>query len=221
MSFRRVRLPRIAVVLLAVLLIAPLATATGQSPDELIHSVIDRLVAELEARPELRGDRAGLYRLVEECVVPHFDFAALSRLALGKHWRAATPEQRARFTDEFHRLLVRTYSGYLGAYHGEAIEYQVQPAADEGRRVGVLTRVSAPGQAPVTVEYNLFAGADGWKIYNVSVDGISLVMTYRSSFDEEIRRTGLDGLIATLAARNAASCLAGQSATEQAGRTAC
>jgi phospholipid transport system substrate-binding protein len=217
----RLRLPTIAVALLAALLTAPLAIATGQSPNELIHNLIDRVVAELEARPALRSDRDGLRRLVEERVAPAFDFAALSRLALGKHWRTATPEQRARFSDEFHRLLVRTYSGYLGDYDGEAIEYQAQPAPDGAHRAEVLTRVTAPGRPPVTVKYSLLAGAEGWKIYNISVEGISLVTTYRSSFDEEIQRTGLDGLIASLAARNAVSCLAGQSASGQAGSSTC
>jgi phospholipid transport system substrate-binding protein len=187
----------------------------------LIHVAVDQVLAELDARPELRGDRAGLRRLVEERVAPHFDFTALSRLALGKHWRAATPAQQARFTDEFHRLLVRTYSGYLGNYDGETIEYQAQPDSDEGRRATVLTRIIATGRPPVTVEYSLYAGAGGWKIYNVSVEGISLVTTYRSSFDEEIRRESLDGLIDTLAARNAGECMAGQSAPGQAALAAC
>jgi phospholipid transport system substrate-binding protein len=214
---RRLRLPALAGLLLA----ATLASASGPAPLDLIHAAVDQVLAELDARPELRGDRTGLRRLVEERVAPHFDFTALSRLALGKHWRAASPAQQARFTGEFHRLLVRTYSGYLGDYDGETIEYQAQPVSDAGRRAGVLTRIIAPGRPSVTVEYNLYAGADGWKIYNVSVEGISLVTTYRSSFDEEIRRASLDGLIDTLAARNAGECVAGQSAPGQAASAAC
>jgi phospholipid transport system substrate-binding protein len=216
-STRRWRLPALA----GLLFTATLAGASGQAPLELIHTAVDEALAELQARPELRSDRAGLRRLVEERVAPYFDFTALSRLALGKHWRAATPAQQARFTGEFHRLLVRTYSGYLGNYDGETIEYQAQPDSDEGRRAAVLTRIIAPGRPPVTVEYSLYAGADGWKIYNVSVEGISLVTTYRSSFDEEIRRASLDGLIANLAARNAGECMTGQSAPEQAVSAAC
>ena len=112
---RRLRLPALAGMLLA----ATLASASGPAPLDLIHAAVDQTLADLKARPELRSDRAGLRRLVEERVAPHFDFAALSRLALGKHWRAASPAQQARFTDEFHRLLVRTYSAYLGDYDGE------------------------------------------------------------------------------------------------------
>jgi phospholipid transport system substrate-binding protein len=211
------RLPALAGLLLA----AAFASASGPAPLDLIHAAVDQVLDELKARPELRDDGAGLRRLVEERVAPQFDFTALSRLALGKHWRAASPAQQARFTDEFHRLLVRTYSGYLGNYHGETIEYQAQPDSDEGRRAGVLTRIIAPGRSPVTVEYSLFAGADGWKIYNVSVEGISLVTTYRSSFDEEIRRESLDGLIDTLAARNAGECVAGHSAPGQVASATC
>jgi phospholipid transport system substrate-binding protein len=218
MRQRLLWLPALAGLLLA----ATLASASGPAPLDLIHTAVDQVLAELDARPELRGDRGGLRRLVEERVAPHFDFTALSRLALGKHWRAATPGQQARFTDEFHRLLVRTYSGYLGNYNGETIEYQAQPDSDEGRRTGVLTRIIAPGRPPVTVEYSLYTKADGWKIYNVSVEGISLVTTYRSSFDEEIRRESLDGLIDTLAARNAGECVAaGQSTQGQAAIAAC
>ena len=217
MNSRQLRLPALAGLLLA----ATLASASGSAPLDLIHDAVDQVLAELKARPELRDDGAGLRRLVEERVAPHFDFTALSRLALGKHWRSATPAQQARFTDEFHRLLVRTYSGYLGNYHGETIEYQAQPVTDEGRRAGVLTRIIAPGRPPVTVEYSLYVGGDGWKIYNVSVEGISLVTTYRSSFDEEIRRESLDGLIDTLAARNAGECVTGQSAPGQAASAAC
>ena len=126
---------------------------------------------------------------------------ALARLTLAKHWRSATPDQQRRFTAAFRRLLVRTYSVALSHYRNQQLEYQLLKRTQDGRRASVRTRILSAGAAPLVVDYGLYEAAEGWKIYDVSIEGVSLVNNYRSSFGEDIRRYGLDGLITRLDSR--------------------
>lgn len=149
------------------------------------------------------GDIGELVKLVEVKVAPHFDFGTMTRLAVGRHWRAASGPQRQALISEFKKLLLRTYTRAYAA--NRDVKTSVKPLKpDHGaKEVTVKSELVLPSNAPpVSVDYDMRATPNGWKIYNVTVSGVSLVTTYRSEFAEQIRKTGVDGLIRRLEERN-------------------
>jgi phospholipid transport system substrate-binding protein len=126
----------------------------------------------------------------------------MTALAMGRNWAKSTPDQQKRLADEFRSLLVRTYSGALVQYRNQEIDYKPLRADAGATDVTVRTEVVRPGQSPVQIDYSMSKGADGWRAYDVIVGGVSLVTNYRDEFNEQIRQGGIDGLIASLAARN-------------------
>ncbi|UTH76129.1 phospholipid-binding protein MlaC [Chromobacterium sp. IIBBL 290-4] len=142
----------------------------------------------------------------ETIAVPLFDFPRMTALAVGIGWRQATPEQRTQLTQQFQTLLVRTYSTTMTRFKTAQVNVQANPVISaNGRDATVKSSVTLPGNAnPVAVDYVLNKGDKGWKIYNVSVEGASLVTVYRNSFNEEIQKSGVDGLIKLLQDKNAA-----------------
>jgi phospholipid transport system substrate-binding protein len=121
---------------------------------------------------------------------------------LGVHWRRASPEQQERLTREFRTLLVRTYSGALANYRDHIIEFRPLRARPGEAEVTVRSQVKRAGAEPIAIDYDLEKGASGWKVFDVRVGGISLVATYRTTFAEEIRNHGIEGLIDLLAGKN-------------------
>ncbi|MCD0491287.1 ABC transporter substrate-binding protein [Chromobacterium violaceum] len=152
----------------------------------------------------------------EAIAVPLFDFPRMTALAVGLGWRQATPEQRNELTQQFQTLLVRTYSTTMTRFKTAQVSVQPNPVSGaNGKDVTVKSSVTLPGNAnPVAVDYVLNKGDKGWKIYNVSVEGASLVTVYRNSFNEEIRKNGVDGLIKLLQDKNAAPAPAAASAAK-------
>ncbi|MGH8615696.1 MAG: MlaC/ttg2D family ABC transporter substrate-binding protein [Gammaproteobacteria bacterium] len=190
--------------LLAMSLLFAVPCAAAVTPEEakaLVQSTADNVTERVRTEREvLRADRSRLYGLVNELVVPHFDFERIARWVLGKHWPTANAQQRQRFTDEFKKLMVRTYATVLLEYVDQEIRYLPLNADPNAERITVRTEITAPGGgAPLPVNYRLHARDNGWKVYDISVDGISLLSTYRSSFAADIQRLGLDGLITQLA----------------------
>jgi phospholipid transport system substrate-binding protein len=188
----------------------------GSAPDpqaaqRLITSSADRMLAALHGGgDDLRNNPARLRALAERNLVPHVDFEQVSRLVLGRNWRTATPEQRRRFIQEFKRFVVRFYTAALIQYtEGSDIPQDVMRflplrAGPGDTRVTVSSRVKQPGSSQaIPVDYRLSFSGGQWKVYDVSVDGVSLVASYRSSFANQVRARGLDGLITQLAQRNA------------------
>ncbi len=172
-------------------------------PRALVRDTSERLLSVLRAqREQLEKHPERIYDLVNEIVVPHFDFSRISRWVLGKYWRQATPEQRRRFESEFRTLLVKTYATSLLEFIDDQFRYPPVRMKPGAKRVTVRTDVIRRGAQPVRIEYRLFRGRDGWKAYDVLVEGVSLVANYRSSFAGEIRKSGLDALIARLAEHN-------------------
>ena len=173
--------------------------------------VVDRLVAEkaqLDAHPER------IYDLIHELVIPHFDFASMSKWVLGKNWRAATEPQRGAFVAEFQTLLVRTYAKALLEYSEEKIKFLSSETTPESNLIVVKTEVAQPGDsAPIPIHYRMHVSGGEWKVVDVSVDGVSLVSTYRGSFASEIQKAGLDALIAKLAERNQKLTLSDETAS--------
>ena len=175
-------------------------TALAQAPDKLVRTVADEVLNALAQDQELRaGNQAKFAELLEQKVAPHFDFERMTRLAVGRGWRQATPEQQKTLIDLFHRLLIRTYSAAYSAYANITIDVKpvrMQPADDD---VQVRTEIKVPnGGPPLTVDYSMYKASAAWKIYDVTVEGVSLLTTYRSTFAEEIRQGGIDGLIKSL-----------------------
>jgi phospholipid transport system substrate-binding protein len=175
----------------------------ASDPVRFLQNTASYVFEQVETRrAELEQDSSKIYRLVEKRVVPHFDFYTMSRAALGRHWRKATEKQRQRLVEEFQELLVRTYALALLNYSGQEIEYLPFRGDPNAQRIMVNTRVQATGGPPVPINYRLLKKQDSWLIYDVIIDGISLVSNYRSSFGAEVTRSGIDGLITTLAERN-------------------
>ena len=185
---------------------AMLATGTAfaqETPDALVKRVSQEVMQIIKSDPKVRaGDQARIREVIETKLLPYFDFTRMTALAMGRNWRKATPEQQKRLADEFRSLLVRTYSGALTQYRDQEIDYKPLRAEAAATDVTVRTEVVRPGQSPVQIDYGMTKGADGWKAYDVIVGGVSLVTNYRDEFNEQIRQGGIDGLIASLAARN-------------------
>lgn len=163
--------------------------------DELI-TVLERDKARLAAEPEY------LENQLKALVDPYVDFKAMGRLMLGKHWKTATPEQRERFTAEFRSMLARIYGKSIALYDGQKLEFEPYKPSKKKNLATVRSRVESEGGEGMPIDFRLrFKEADGWKIFDISVDGISLIKNYKSSFQREIAQVGLDGLLENIAAR--------------------
>ena len=179
------------------------AAATELAPDMLARSVTDEVLAILRA-DQHAGDSRKLLQLVEAKVLPHFNFARMAQLAAGRNWRQATPDQQKALTDEFRTLLVRTYATAFMLYRNQNIDYRpVRTAAGE-TDVVVGSTIRQPSGPPVSVDYRMEKLAGAWKVYDVKIEGVSLVENYRHTFNSEIQKNGIDGLVRTLATRNRA-----------------
>jgi phospholipid transport system substrate-binding protein len=177
--------------------------AAVQPPQDLIHETSEKVLAKLRAdRDELKKNPGRLYELIQELVIPHFDFERMSRLVIGKNWRTATPDQKKRFTEEFRTLLVRTYGTSLLQYTDQKIRYEPFRAGTSATDATVDTTILQAGGPPIPVQYGLSLTGSEWKVYDVVIDGVSLVINYRGSFSDQIRKGGFDSLIAQVAEKN-------------------
>jgi len=174
-----------------------------EAPDALVKRVAQDVLATIKADPLIQaGNEARIREVIETKLLPNFDFARMTALAMGKNWRSATPEQQKRLTDEFRGLLVRTYSGALNQYRNETVEYKPLRMNPGDTEVMVRTAVQRAAGTPVQIDYGMEKKADSWKCYDVVVAGVSLVTNYRDEFNAQITNGGIDGLIRTLADRN-------------------
>jgi phospholipid transport system substrate-binding protein len=181
------------------------ADETMPAPQALVKQASDDMLKALkDNETELETNPDKIYELVESILMPHFDFEKMSKLALGKNWRAANDEQRVRFIEEFRLLLIRTYSTAMLEYTDEEIRFL--PFRDDlsRKRVTVPMEVLQAAGPSIPMALSLYQNKeDAWKVYDVKIDGISLVTNYRSSFANEIRNGGMEQLINNLAERNA------------------
>lgn len=178
--------------------------AWAMAPDRLVDQTVREVLDIIKQDEALRnGDKEKMLDLIEIKILPHFNFNRMTRLAMGKHWSDATPEQQLTIVNEFRTLLVRTYSNALTTYRDETVK--VNPVANLGNNNDTTVRTMVfqkQGREPVPIDYSMEKGSDGWKVYDVTVAGVSLVTNYRGSFSSQIRRGGVDGLIKTLADKN-------------------
>ena len=182
------------------------AASDGSAAQQLVQKVTSTIIDELAARRDaLRNDPQAVYELVDRLVLPHFDFERMSRRVLGKKgWKTATPEQRAQFVTAFRTLLVRTYAVMLNEYRGQPLVWREPVPRKKDDEVVVPVTIELAGGQPAQVAYAMHGGGADWKVFDVALDGVSLVKNYRSSFRSKLARNGIDGLIASLEAKNAA-----------------
>ncbi|TMH29416.1 MAG: ABC transporter substrate-binding protein [Betaproteobacteria bacterium] len=192
-----------SVALLGVLVGVAPVRAQEVSPDQLVKTVTLDVVDLIAKDKEIRaGNRAKLVELIDAKVLPHFNFNAMTALALGQSWNKATPEQKKRLTEEFRTLLVRTYASALAAYSEQKFDFRPLRAKPTDTDVTVQVRVLQPGTQPVPIDYSMEKTASGWKVYDVMVGGVSLVANYRTEFNNVVRESGIDGLVKNLNAKN-------------------
>lgn len=188
--------------LVAVGLTGP-AAAADTSPEALVQSVASEVLAIIKSDTDIQGgDAKKVIALVEEKVLPHFDFTRMTALAMGINWRKATADQKTQLTAQFRTLLVRTYSTALTKYRGQTIEYKPTRAQSGATDVTVRSMIKQPGAEAITIDYSMEKTSASWKVYDVTVAGISLVTTYRDAFTQEVRNAGVEGLIKRLAEKN-------------------
>jgi len=185
-------------------LFAAVAQAQELAPDVLVKTITQDVVAVLKQDKDIQaGDPKKVAVLVETKVLPHFNFTRMTRIAMARNWRLASPEQQKELTEEFKTLLVRTYSTALSSYRDQQVAFKPLRAKPDDTEVTVKTEVKQPN-APqaVGIDYEMEKTPSGWKVYDVKVDGVSLVTTYRDAFASEVKERGIDGLIKSLAAKN-------------------
>ncbi|MEX2480166.1 MAG: ABC transporter substrate-binding protein [Gammaproteobacteria bacterium] len=189
---------------LAVLLFWSMAAvqATGE-PATIVQSTTERVLERVaEDKSALREDPGRMYNLVSELIFPHFDFSIMSQWVLGDYWGGADEARREAFVEQFRKLLVRTYATALLEFSGQQISYP--PIDQKGGKNTALVKqeISQPGGSSIPIVYRLHNKSGDWKVFDVSVDGVSLVKTYRASFGSMMKNGGLDGLIASLDNKN-------------------
>jgi phospholipid transport system substrate-binding protein len=183
--------------------LVPLAASAQESPDALVKRVTDEVLAIIKTDKELQaGNTRKVAELAEQKVLPHFDFERMTRLAVGRNWAQASDAQKQALIKEFRTMLVRTYSTSLTAYRNQTIEVKPTKMNPQDKDVTVRTAVIQQGGPPIPIDYAMEKMDSGWKVYDVIIDGASLVTTYRGSFNDQIQKGGIDGLVKTLADRN-------------------
>lgn len=182
------------------------AAAEMIAPDVLVKQTTDIIMEKIQSEQALmESDPERLFSLVNEIVLPHFDFKKMSKWVLGKYWRKAEQAQREQFVREFRQLLVRTYAKALLENAGQTVDYLPLRAKADAVDVTVNTEIPQESGFPIPINYKMHRDGDEWKVYDVNIDGISLVTNYRTSFSSEIRKNGIDGLLAKLSSRTAAN----------------
>lgn len=194
----------LSLVLVAAALAAASAVRADElAPDALVKNVTLEVVDILAKDKDIRsGSQQKVIDLVEQKVLPHFDFTAMTRQAVAVNWLKATPEQKKRLTEEFKTLLVRTYSSALSSYRDQKFDFRPLRAKPADADVTVQVRIVQTGTEPVSLDYDMQKTPAGWKVYDMRVAGVSLVANYRTEFANEVHARGVDGLIETLATKN-------------------
>jgi phospholipid transport system substrate-binding protein len=192
---------RILATLLAALI--PAFAFAQETPDALVKRTADEILAIIKTDKDLQnGNSAKVVALAEQKVLPHFDFERMTRLAVGRNWAKASDAQKDALVKEFRTLLVRTYSSSLSQYRNQTIEVKPTKLGAADKEATVRTAVIQQGGPPIPIDYSMEKADSGWKVYDVIIDGASLVTTYRGTFNDQIQKGGIDGLVKTLQDRN-------------------
>ena len=190
--------------LLVGLLMASIAHAELMPPDQLVKQITQETYVYVNQDTSLqKGDISKLIDWAEKSILKDFDFNRMTRLAVGKDWRQATPEQQKQLVQEFRKLLIRTFANaFIGIKKDQTIEYKPFKLNPEDQSVVVKTLIVKPGAKPIDVNFSMEKMTDSWKVYDVSMAGVSMITNYRDAFSQEIHTNGVDGLIKMLAEKN-------------------
>jgi phospholipid transport system substrate-binding protein len=181
----------------------PALAQTHLEPEALVRKITSEVLETVRSDKDLAaGDREKALALAEQKVLPHIDFREAARLAVGRSWNSATPQQQDRLVTEFRAMLVRIYSNAIDTYRGQTLRVLPVKMAPTDTDVTVRNQYLSPGKPPVGVEYAMRKTPEGWKIYDIVVENVSLVLTYRSEFDQVMRQSGVEGLIRRMNEKN-------------------
>jgi phospholipid transport system substrate-binding protein len=204
-SVQRFILATAAALTLACAGVAGAQSNADLAPDVLARNITDEVLQVLRADKDIQsGNMKKAIALVETKVLPHFDFTRMTQLAMGRNWRDTTPEQKKALTQEFRDLLVRTYTVALTQYRNQTVDYKPLKLNPGETEVVVRSQINNPGAAPISVDYAMSKAPNGWKVFDIAVENVSLVQNYRTTFNTEVQKSGVDGLIKVLADRNKA-----------------
>ena len=180
------------------------AVLAQTAPDEIVRKNTGDILSAIKADKDLAsGDQKKIEKLAEEKVLPYFNFMHMTQLAVGRNWKDASAEQKAALIEQFRSLLVRTYSTSLSQFRNQTVEVKPLKVGAAETEVIVKTVIAQPGGQPIPIDYSMEKLPEGWKVFDVLIDGVSLVTNYRSSFNTEIKANGIDGLVKSLSERNA------------------
>lgn len=174
------------------------------APDLLVKNTVDEVMAIIKQDNGIKkGEKDRILDLVENKILPHFNFERMTKLAMGKNWSKVEPQQQKELVYEFQTLLVRTYSNALTNYRDEVIEVNpVSPQSDPKNTTVKTVVIQGRGKEPVPIDYSMEKTDSGWKVFDVTVAGVSLVINYRGTFDSQIKKGGVNGLIESLVKKN-------------------
>ena len=206
-----------AILFSAVFFSAPGFAADERSPEDLVKQVTQEILDTVKTDKKLAaGDKQRALQIAEEKIIPHVDFEEATRLAVGRAWAQATPEQKKKLISEFRKMLVRIYSNAIEPYQGQSIKVAPVRMKPGDTEVTVHNTFIRSGGKGIPFDYSMRKTEQGWKIYDIVVEGISLVLTYRSEFDSVVKQEGIDGLIKRLAQKNVPPAAVGGSAPKAA-----
>jgi phospholipid transport system substrate-binding protein len=189
--------------LLAAFAFSPPVLAQEGGPEQLVQKVTEEVLGTIKKDKQLAaGDKQKALKLAEEKVLPHIDFEEATRLAVGRAWKEASPEQRKTLVDEFRKMLVRTYSNGIESYQGQTMKILPPRGKQGGDDATVRAQFIRAGGQPLPLEFQARKTPQGWKIYDIAIEGVSLVLTYRSEFDTVVKQGGIDALIKRLRDKN-------------------
>ncbi len=187
----------------AALVFSTWAAAETVAPDVLVKNTATEVLDIIKKDKDIQnGDMKRIAALTEEKILPHFNFERMSQLVLGRNWPKANKDQQEKFVSEFRSLLVRTYSSALAKYRNQTMDYKPLRAQSGDTRVVVKTLILQAGEQPVKVDYSLEKTGEEWKVIDVTIEDVSIVTSYRSQFDETVKKDGMDSLIQKLADKN-------------------
>ncbi len=188
---------------LALLLAVPPGYTQENAPDVLVKNITMEVITIIKQDKDIQaGNSKKISGLVEQKILPHFNFTRMTQSAMAVNWRRATPEQQKQVTEQFKTLLVRTYSNALSLYRDQVINFKPLRARPEDSEVTVRSEIKQQGAQAVTLDYDMEKTPNGWKVYDMKVGGVSLVTTYREEFASQVREGGIDSLLKVLASKN-------------------
>lgn len=193
---------RLTLIFLGVVL--GLSAKAALPPDQLVRQQTDQLLSELQAKKEILIDSpVRLYNMVDRIILPHIDFQYFAKRVLGKHWKTATPEQQTEFVEQFHLLLIRTYATALLSYTGQQIIYKPLKLKSGATKARVKMEFVSNDGPRVQFSYSMRQGDDSnWRVFDIVIEGASLITNYRKSYGNMIRKKGMQGLLDHLVQNN-------------------